>query len=82
MPISNVTSKGQITIPKVIRDSLGLHAGDKVEFIIGQNGEILFKPVTRKVCDVFGFLHQPGVKAVSIDEMDEIVKNKIKDTFH
>ncbi len=33
MPVSKLTSKGQITLPKEIRDCLGLRPGDEVEFI-------------------------------------------------
>jgi antitoxin PrlF len=33
MPASRVTSKGQITIPKEVRERLGLRPGDELEFI-------------------------------------------------
>ena len=35
---SNLTSKGQVTIPKDIRDALGLKPGSKVRFVMGANG--------------------------------------------
>jgi AbrB family looped-hinge helix DNA binding protein len=34
MTLATLTSKGQVTIPKQVRDSLRLHTGDKVEFVI------------------------------------------------
>jgi AbrB family looped-hinge helix DNA binding protein len=40
---TTLTSKGQVTIPKHVRDSLCLHAGDKVEFIITENNEVLIR---------------------------------------
>jgi antitoxin PrlF len=42
---STITAKGQTTIPKPIRDRLGLKAGDKVRFFIGPDGRVTFLPV-------------------------------------
>ena len=81
MALATITKKGQITIPKTIRDSLGLHTGDKLEFIISEKGEAFFRPVTRKVDDVFGKLYKPGRKPVSIETMDDALKQKIRSKF-
>jgi AbrB family looped-hinge helix DNA binding protein len=78
MAIATLTSKGQVTIPKTVRDALHLHSGDKLEFIISQNGEVLIRPVTKKVDDVFGRLHKPGRKAASVEEMDLAIRQRIK----
>jgi len=78
MAVATLTKKGQITIPKAVRDSLGLHTGDKVEFVVSESGEAFFKPVTRKVDDVYGKLYKPGRKPVSIEQMDDAVKSKMK----
>jgi len=43
--LSTVTSKGQITIPKTMRDSLRIRAKDKVDFTL-EEGRIVLKPVT------------------------------------
>ena len=37
MALATVTNKGQITIPKAVRESLGLHTGDKLEFVIAEH---------------------------------------------
>jgi len=79
MPIAKLTNKGQITIPKAVRQSLGLHPGDKLEFIINKNNEVLFKPVVKKVDDVFGKLHKPDRKSVSVKAMDAAIKQKMKE---
>lgn len=78
---STLTSKGQITIPKSVRDSLALHAGDKVEFVLTENNEVLLKPVTKKVDEVFGRLFRAGRPAVDIAEMDTLLKQKIRADF-
>ncbi|MGH8278691.1 MAG: AbrB/MazE/SpoVT family DNA-binding domain-containing protein, partial [Gammaproteobacteria bacterium] len=36
-----VTSKGQVTIPKKIRDALNLAPGSRVEFDVNDNGQIV-----------------------------------------
>ncbi|MCX6023390.1 MAG: AbrB/MazE/SpoVT family DNA-binding domain-containing protein [Chloroflexi bacterium] len=40
--MSTVTSKGQITIPKHIRETLGLHPGAEVEFAV-ENGQVILR---------------------------------------
>ncbi len=76
MALATLTSKGQVTIPKAVRDSLHLHAGDKVGFVITESKEALLRPVTKKVDDVFGRLHKPGRKPISIEEMDAGIRQK------
>ena len=56
MSLSTLTSKGQITIPKDVRDMLQLHAGDKIEFVENDRHEIVLKPVTKRAADVSGLL--------------------------
>ena len=79
MPVAKLTNKGQITIPKAVRKSLGLHPGDKLEFIINKNNEVLFKPIVKKVDDIFGKLHKPDRKSVSVKAMDAAIKQKMKE---
>ena len=78
MALATLTSKGQVTIPKVVRDSLQLQAGDKVEFVLSEAKEALFRPVTKKVDEVFGRLYRPGRKAVSVEQMDAGLKQKLR----
>ena len=80
MTLATLTSKGQITIPKSVRDSLHLQTGDKVDFVITQNGDALLKPVTRKVDEVFGKLHDPDRKPVSVEGMDSAIRQRLQAT--
>lgn len=53
MSYSTVTRKGQVTIPKVMRDALGLELGDRVAF--RRRGlELVVKPVKRSILDLEG----------------------------
>lgn len=46
---TTVTSKGQVTIPKRIRELLGVQAGTKVDFKVGANGQIVLQRVDEKL---------------------------------
>jgi AbrB family looped-hinge helix DNA binding protein len=81
MAASTITSKGQITIPKVVRDALKLNAGDKIEFVVTDKREALIRPISKKVDDVFGILHKPDQKKVSVEEMNEGIRQKMKERF-
>jgi antitoxin PrlF len=75
-----ITSKGQVTIPKSIRDKLSLVAGDKVEFVITENNETIMRPITKRVDDVFGRLYKPDRAALSVEEMNEAVKKRAQES--
>ena len=38
---TTVTSKGQVTIPKAVRERLGIQPGSKVDFKVAANGDIV-----------------------------------------
>ena len=72
MAESTVTSKGQITIPKAVRERLHLEPGDKVYFDVHVDGSVSL--ITRKhpVESLFGLL-KPKVKLkrpITIEEMN------------
>ena len=77
MALATLTTKGQITIPKEIRDSLNLHSGDKIDFTLQNNGLAIIKPIANKIDDVFCKLHKPSRKILSIEEMNNAIKDKI-----
>jgi AbrB family looped-hinge helix DNA binding protein len=74
---STLTTKGQITIPKIIREQLMLHAGDKLDFTLTETGDVLLKPVTRRVDDVFGRLSRPGQPTLTPADMDAAIQQRM-----
>lgn len=76
MPVSLITSKGQTTVPKEIRDYLNLHPGDKVDFVIVENGKVILEPATLDVKELNGILYSPIRKAVSIKEMEKAIRKR------
>ena len=80
MPQATLTSKGQITIPKSIRDALHLSTGEKLEFILGDKDTMVVRPVTRKVDEVFGLLRKYRKPTpVSVEEMNDAIRNRMTD---
>ena len=75
MSMATVTSKGQITIPKNIRVLLGLQSGDKISFIVDDQGVVSVIPVTKRVTSIKGIVSKPK-KPVSIEEMNATVREK------
>jgi AbrB family looped-hinge helix DNA binding protein len=73
VPISTLTSKGQTTIPKEIREHLHLRPGDRLEFITEADGRVVLVPVTLDIGDLFGALPKPKRK-VSTEEMDRTIR--------
>ena len=81
MQQSTLTSKGQVTIPKLVRDSMALQTGDKIEFVLTENNEVLLRPVTKKVDEVFGRLFKADRAVFDFAEMDALLKQKIRADF-
>jgi len=78
MVTATITSKGQITIPKMVRESLRLHSGDRIAFIMHNQTEAVLKPVTTTVDHVFGRLHQPGQVRKTVAEMNQAVAQRMR----
>jgi antitoxin PrlF len=81
MTLAKLTTKGQVTIPKIVRESLKLHAGDKIEIIVKNDSEAVIRPVSKKVDDIFCKLHKPSRKLVTTEAMNQMLKKRMKDNF-
>jgi AbrB family looped-hinge helix DNA binding protein len=66
---TTISSKGQVTVPRDVRERLGLQAGDKIAWSMLSNGTIVLRPKTRRLADLVGILTQPGQPSVPVDEM-------------
>ena len=64
---ATLTSKGQMTIPKAIRDSLGIKAGDRMTFTLMPDGIVVLRVKNKRVSDLGGILHKKGRKAVPVE---------------
>jgi antitoxin PrlF len=71
MPRAKLTSKGQVTIPKAIRDQLGLEPGVALRFSVDPSGRIVVTPLTLGIEDLIGILPKPR-KALTLEEIEEV----------
>ncbi len=74
---SGITSKGQTTLPKVVREALSVQSGDRVRYII-QDGEVRIMPV-RPISRLFGMLKHEG-PSVTLQEMEQAVVDGASNT--
>ena len=73
MPASTLTSKGQITIPREVRDRLHLKTGSRVDFIVEASGQVVLKPLDRNFRSIRGIVRFRRKRPVSIKEMNEAI---------
>jgi antitoxin PrlF len=66
---ATLTSKGQTTIPKGIRDSLGMKSGDRIMFTLMPDGTVLMRLKNKSVMSLAGSLRKKGRKAVPVDRL-------------
>lgn len=74
---SAVTSKGQTTLPKAVREALGVGPGDRVRYAILDNGEVRILPV-RPLSRLFGVLKYEG-PPVTLEDMERAVAEGAND---
>ncbi len=72
MPASTLTRKGQVTIPKAIRDRLGVREGEKVFFVV-RGDEVVLKALRGNILELKG-----SVKLSAHPEDFEAVRRKVK----
>jgi antitoxin PrlF len=64
-----LTSKGQTTIPKEIRDSLGLKPGDRMTFTLMPDATVIMRVKNKSVAELAGILHQEGGETVPLEQL-------------
>jgi len=76
MTESTITTKGQCVVPKKIRDYMRLNPGDKIDFVIREDGEVYVRPVILDLRELKGQLKKPGRKPVTLEEMEKAVRKR------
>ena len=73
MTIATMTSKGQITVPKDVREDMGLTPGSKLLFVKVREGFYRLVPRTGRASDLIGLLYDPARPTMTMEEMNEAI---------
>jgi antitoxin PrlF len=73
MPTATISSKGQVTIPKEVRELLRVGTGDEVDFFVNDRGDVVVRGVGGDVRELKGFLKRPGQRRLSVEEMNAAI---------
>jgi AbrB family looped-hinge helix DNA binding protein len=76
MTTSNITTKGQVTIPKKIREQMNLKKGDKIDFILEKDGSARILPVSSSIDSIIGII-KTG-KKLSVEKMNTVISKRNK----
>ena len=68
---SKIFSNGSTTLPKSVREALGVKAGDRVRYVISEDGVQVLK--TRCASELEGILSREGQEPASLDTMQEAI---------
>ena len=66
---ATLTSKGQTTIPKEIRDELGIKPGDRMTFTLMPDSTVIMRVKNKTVSELAGALHKKGRKPVPVEQL-------------
>lgn len=73
MTSATITSKGQTTIPKSVRDRLNLKPGDRIEFVVQDDGTATMIPATLTLRQLRALIPKPP-RSLTLDEMDQTIR--------
>ena len=76
---ATLTSKGQVTLPKEIRDRLGLDAGSTLDFQLLPDNTITARAVKPDARKIRGILKSPHAEPLTVEQMDEGVARHLRD---
>ena len=75
MPSATLTIKGQMIIPKAVREYLRLRPGDRMEFLLEGNGRVVLVPAVVDAPELEGILPPPR-KPVTIEKMKKVIRKR------
>lgn len=78
---AKVTSKGQITLPKELRDTLGIHEGDHIEFAVETPNNASIRKLATPGSSAGALKHLAKNKPLTVEEMDEAIREHMRNKY-
>jgi len=76
--ISVVSDKGQVTVPKVVRDRLGIEPGTRLAFKLDSDGGLRVSVLLKGSEGLDGLLARPGEPARSLADMEDAISAAVR----
>jgi len=80
VPEAKVTSKGQVTIPKEVRQALCIDSGDRVQFFVRDDGVVELRLHTIDLKDLYGILEYTG-EPITVEDMNDGIAKAVAVSF-
>jgi antitoxin PrlF len=71
--VALITSKFQMVVPRSVREHLGLHPGDKLDFVIEKDGQVVVRALTSEFTALRGMVKHRRKSPATLAEMDQAV---------
>ena len=72
-----LSSKGQLAIPRRMREAMGVSTGSQMTLVLHADGRLEIAPVRHTVTSLFGLLMRPGETPLSISDMDAAIDQEL-----
>ena len=76
---ATVSEKGQVTLPKALRDQLGIRPGSRLEFLVGADGVLQVKLLPSGSAALAGLLARPGEASLSLSEHEAAITEAVRE---
>ena len=70
---SKITEKGQITLPKAVRETLAVQPGDRISFVILEDGTVTVEAESVALESLRGAIKSGGTR-VAIEQMNDAIR--------
>jgi antitoxin PrlF len=76
---ATVSDKGQVTLPKALRERLGIQPGSRLAFRVATDGSLSVQVLAKGSAGLFGLLAKPGESTRSLEDMEGAITDAVRD---